>query len=131
MKETYNSLREKILGYVSKTYQSEIEYPWFKFPNYCVFRHKDNKKWYGLIMDIPYAKLGMDKKGIADVLNVKIDDFMLKEFLVTQNGIYNGYHMAKDKWISILLDGTVDINQIYDLINTSFVATSKKKQKNN
>ena len=130
MEEKYNSLRKKIFEYVSKTYQSEIEFPWIKFPNYCVFRHKKNKKWYGLIMDIPYAKLGVDKKGIADVLNVKIDDFMLKEFLITQNGIYNGYHMSHDKWISVLLDGTVDINQIYDLINISFVAT-KKKTKNN
>ena len=82
-----------------------------------------------ILMNIPYAKLGVDKDGQTDVLNVKIDDFMLKEFLVTQNGIYDGYHMAHDKWISVLLDGTVDINQIYDLINTSFVATSKKNKK--
>jgi len=126
MKEKYNSLREKIFEYISTTYQSEIEFPWKKLQNYCVFRHKDNNKWYGLIMDIPYAKLGVDKKGVTDILNVKIDDFMLKEFLVTQNGICNAYHMDHDRWISILLDGTVDINQIYDLINKSFAATGKK-----
>ena len=119
--------RNEIFKYVKEIYQSEIEYPWIKFPNYCVFRHKDNNKWYGLIMNIPYAKLGEDKEGLVDILNVKIDDFMLKEFLVKQKGIYEGYHIARGKWVSILLDGTVNINQIYDLIDKSFVATGKKK----
>ena len=119
--------RNDIFKYVKETYQSEIEYPWIKFPNYCVFRHKDNNKWYGLIMNIPYAKLGEDKKGMVDILNVKIDDFMLKEFLVKQKGIYEGYHIARGKWISILLDGTVNLNQVYDLLDKSFVATGNKK----
>ena len=119
--------RNDIFKYVKETYQSEIEYPWIKFPNYCVFTHKDNNKWYGLIMNIPYAKLGEDKKGMVDILNVKIDDFMLKEFLVKQKGIYEGYHIARGKWISILLDGTVNLNQVYDLLDKSFVATGNKK----
>ncbi|MBQ7466743.1 MAG: MmcQ/YjbR family DNA-binding protein [Clostridia bacterium] len=124
------SLREKIFEYVKEVYQSEIEYPWFRFPNYCVFRHKDNKKWYGIIMDVPYKKLGIDKDGVADILNVKAADFMFKEFLIKQNGIIDGYHIARGNWISILLDGSVELKQIYDLLDQSFVATGRKKKSN-
>lgn len=124
--ETNNSLRFKICEYVNKKYKSRIEHLWMRYPNYVVFRNDDNKKWYGIIMDIPYSKLGIDKTGIVDILNVKVSDFMLKEFLIQQSGIFSGYHIARGNWISILLDGTVAIEQIFGLIDESYNVIAKK-----
>ena len=45
------SLRQDVIGYIRKTYKDEIEHPWMRYPDYGVFRHKDNQKWYGLMMD--------------------------------------------------------------------------------
>ena len=36
------------------------------------------------------------------------------------------YHMNKEHWISILLDGTVPIEKIYDLIDVSYDLKGKK-----
>lgn len=52
------SLRDDVLKYIRKTYKGEIEYPWMRYPDYGVVRHKDNQKWYALFMDIPRSKLG-------------------------------------------------------------------------
>ena len=53
------SSREEVFEYVTNKYKSKIEYLWSRFPNYAVFRNDNNKKWYGIIMDIPYKKLGI------------------------------------------------------------------------
>ena len=38
-------------------YKAEPEYLWRRYPDYAVFRHEDNQKWFGIIMDIPRSKL--------------------------------------------------------------------------
>ena len=48
-----------------------------------------------------------------------------------QDGYFRGYHISRGNWISILLDGTVPMKEIQNLIDLSFITTasSKKKQK--
>ena len=127
--ETY---RQDIFDYVTGKYGSTIEYPWRRYLNYAVFRHEDNKKWYGLLMDVPKKKLGLSGEDIVDILNVKLDDPMFRDILMKQSGILPGYHISRGNWISILLDGTVPLEQIYGLIDVSFMVTASKarKQKN-
>ena len=123
------SLRETVFEYVKEKYQSEIEYLWFKYPNYAVFRNKINNKWYGIVMDVPYKKLGIEKEGKVDILNVKVANFMIKELLIQQKGILNGYHIARGNWISLLLDGTNKSEQIYRFIDESYDLVNKSKRR--
>ena len=43
--------REEILKYVKNKYDTIPEYLWEKYPRYAVLRHRDNKKWYAVIME--------------------------------------------------------------------------------
>ena len=129
MSNTTNSFRENVFEYVNKKYKSEIEYLWAKYPEDAIFRNNENRKWYGIVMEIPYKKLGINKDSTVVILNVKIDDIILKDLLIQQDGIFNAYHMKICKWISVLLDGSVDISQIYHLIDLSFAAVSSKTKK--
>ena len=61
----------------------------------------------------------------VDILNVKCDP-VLSGSLRIQPGILPAYHMNKENWISILLDGTVDVKQIFTLLDMSFELTAKK-----
>ena len=45
--------REKLEKYIQNNYSAEPDYPWVKYPDYEVFRHTSNKKWFALIMEIP------------------------------------------------------------------------------
>lgn len=121
------NLREKVCEYVKEKYKSQIESLWSSFPNFVVFRRNDNKKWYGIIMDIAYEKLGLNKHGKVDVLNVKVDWF-LKDLLSEQQGILPAYHMNKNKWISVLLDGSVDLEDVLKLIDVSYNETANNKK---
>lgn len=100
------SLREQICLYVKEKYQTEPEYLWNKFPGYAVFRHSDNNKWYGAVMNITKDKLGLNDNEMVDVLNVKVDDPFFASTLMQNDGYFKGYHFGRGNWISILLDGT-------------------------
>lgn len=125
-----NSLRDEILDYIRKTYGGEIEYPWMRYPDYGVVRHKDNQKWYALFMDLPRSKLGLAGDEMTDVLNIKLSDFFTRDFLLQRDGFFPGYHIARGNWISVLLDGTVDPEEICHLVDVSYKATASAKTKN-
>ena len=93
--------------------------------NCFVIRNKNNK-WFGLVMKVPCKKFNLNKEDLVDVLNVKIDDHGLYDIVVDNKTIFPGYHMAKHKWISILLDGSVDIKKIFKLIDESYITVDNK-----
>ena len=123
------SLRERVYAYVKKKYKAEPEYLWRRYPNYAVFRHEDNRKWFGLIMDIPRSKLGLPGGEWVDILNVKLDDPLYVDILIQRDGYFRGYHIARGNWISILLDGTVPFEEICGMIDAEYLVTASKQKK--
>ena len=115
---------KKIEKYINNNYDVLVEHPWEKYPNHTTFKHKDNKKWFALIMDIPYETLNIKKEGRVNIINLKHISEMIGG-IRKQEGILPAYHMNKEHWITILLDGTVPENQICDLIDISFELTRK------
>ena len=128
MKEPF-SLRGEAIEYVRKKYHAEPERLWLRWPDYAVFRHEDNQKWFGIIMDLPREKLGLKGDRRVDVLNVKLPDPQLIELLVHKEGYFRGYHQSKGSWLSILLDGTVPMAEIIALVDMSYLATASAKKK--
>ena len=61
--------RDDLEQFINENYNAESDYPWLKYPNYEVFRHSNNRKWFALIMDIPKNKLGLPGTDIIDVVN--------------------------------------------------------------
>lgn len=45
--------RNELVDYIQSNYGVAAEYLWDRFPNYIIFRHKNNSKWFALIMDVP------------------------------------------------------------------------------
>ena len=65
----------------------------------------------------------------VDIINVKTGDPLLADFLARQPGYFHGYHIARGSWISILLDGSVPIEDICLRIDESFETTASGKKK--
>ena len=122
------SYRNDVLQFAKKQYGTEPEYLWMSAPNYAVLRHEDNRKWYALIMNVPKNRLGLDGEEEVDILDIKVDP-VIGGSLLAREGIMSGYHMNKGHWITVLLDGTVDKETIFFLLEMSFDITAKKKTK--
>lgn len=123
------SFRSKLFEYVKTKYGTVPDYPWKSSPEYAVLRHADNKKWYGIIVNIPKSRLGLRGEEWADVLNVKVDDAFFLDAVVQRDGYFPGYHMNHRNWVSILLDGTVPFEEICGMLDDSYLATASKKKK--
>ena len=122
-------MREAVFRYVKEKYNIEPDYPFSTAPTYPVLRHGDNRKWFALIMDVPREKLGLKGDEAVDIINVKLEDRMLVDMLVQEPGYFYGYHITRSNWISILLDGTVPMEEICRWIDESYGVTASKKEK--
>ena len=121
--------REEVYKYIGDKYSAEPEYLWQRYPNYAIFRHSDNNKWFALIMNVGRDKLGLTGDEKTDIINVKLNDPLLADMLTQEDGFFRGYHISRGNWISILLDGTVPLKRIFSLIDASFSATASVKKK--
>ncbi|MBR3145427.1 MAG: MmcQ/YjbR family DNA-binding protein [Clostridia bacterium] len=125
------TFKDEVFDYIKNQYGADPEYLWMWFPDYAVFRHKSNRKWFAFTGSLSIKKLGVDEDRTVDILNLKMNDEMTVDFLKSQAGIFPGYHMSRGKWITVLLDGTVQIENIKTLIDESYRVTNIKiKAKN-
>ena len=119
--------KQEIIEWAGEEYGTEPEYLWARYPEFAVLRNPDGK-WYGILMNVPKNKFGLESDEEVEVLNVKAD-MMLIDMLVKQPGFYRAYHMNKRRWISIFLDGSVSEAAIKDLLSDSYEMTRKKRKK--
>ena len=47
--------RSQLYIHIKQTYGTDPEFLWQKYPNYAVFRHDDNHKWYAIVMNARYS----------------------------------------------------------------------------
>ncbi|MCI8527284.1 MAG: MmcQ/YjbR family DNA-binding protein [Oscillospiraceae bacterium] len=117
--------RIQIFDFAKRKYSTEPDYPW-KDRN-AVLRHDDNNKWFAVVLEVGRDKLGLAGEGSIDVINLKCDPILIGS-LCSQEGFHPAYHMNKDKWISIRLDGSVSEDEIKNLISLSYELTGSKKK---
>ena len=73
---------------------------------FVVLCHPENRKWFALVMRVSKSKFGIKSDNAVDILNLKSDPILIGS-LRLKEGFFPAYHMNKEKWITIFLDGTV------------------------
>ena len=115
--------KTELQKYIAEAYSTVPDFPWESTPDAAVYRHENNRKWFALVMTIPKARLGIRSDGMIDIVNLKCDPLLVGS-LRSEPGIFPAYHMNKDKWISVALDGSSDDEQIKMLLDMSFELTA-------
>lgn len=107
---------EEITSYIHREYAIEPEHPWMKSPSHMTFKVKEEGKWFALILQVKRKTLGLEGEGEVDILNVKADESFIA--IASKNkGYLPAYHMNKRHWMSILLDGTIKMEDVFDHID--------------
>ena len=73
-------------------------------------------------------RLGLQGEQALDVMNVKCGTIMIGSLLSTK-GFLPAYHMNKNHWISIVLNGSVSDDQITPLLELSYDSVAPKRRK--
>ena len=69
--------REELEKNLTENYNANAEFLWAKYPDYAIFRHNSNRKWFVLIMTISKEKLGLPECDMIDIMNVKCETIMI------------------------------------------------------
>ena len=91
------------------------DYP-FKDLNWTIMRHKSNNKMFAAICE----RLG------HIWINLKAEPMTGEFWRNVFSAVVPAYHMNKEHWISVILDGTMTDEEIIPLIEDSFFLTLPK-----
>ncbi len=101
------------------TYPEVFEdYP-FHDPNWCVMRHRGNRRVFAWIFD----------KDGHTWINVKCDPAWTQFWRDAFAAVIPAYHLNKTHWNSIILDGTIPEKDICTMIRESYQLTSSRRKK--
>ena len=112
----------RIDSYICKAYKVKPEFLGKSNPSSGVYRHLENRKWFGLIMNIDKRKLDFKSSDEIEIINLKITPQIIEEKLKSI-GYFKAYHMNKKSWISVSLDDSLSDEEIIRLIDLSFGLT--------
>jgi predicted DNA-binding protein (MmcQ/YjbR family) len=112
--------REEAIGYCLEIGNTYEDYP-FRDKNWTLMRHLDNKKVFAWIF----------KRDGLIWINVKCKPGFLDYWRQIYNSVVPAFHLNKDHWNSIILDGTVPKEEIYEMIKQSYIITKKSNRKAN
>ena len=119
--------QDELLQEIMNRYGVAAEYPWRRYPQYAVFRHAGNRKWFAVLMNPPGRKLGLATEEEIAILNVKIraeENSLLRGM----DGVLPAYHMNKEHWVSLRLDMLPDAT-LLDLLADSYDLTRAKMRR--
>ena len=90
--------RKELFEWAKEIYGAEPDYPWSDWN--CVLRHKNNKKWFALVVEFNARKLGLAEDKTVDVLNIKCDPMMIGS-LRMKEGFFPAYYISDDDSIQV------------------------------
>ena len=102
--------KEEIIKYCLTLEDTFKDCPFPNDSDSVTMKHGKNKKWFALIMNVN------DKL----YLNVKTDPNYSDILRNTYNYIIPAYHMNKEHWISVVLDGSVGDGKTLDFLDMSY-----------
>ncbi|MGO4317934.1 MmcQ/YjbR family DNA-binding protein [Agrobacterium sp. MCAB5] len=114
--------RSEIFDYAKRKFDAKPDYPFEKFPRYAILRHTDDNRWFGLIMNVPQEKLALKGEGDVDVIDIKCHPGKIDD-LKTKPGFRPAYHMNKEHWLTVVLDGSVSREDVFALLDESYDLT--------
>lgn len=124
-REVFHTRQSKeIMAYIAARYGDEPEYLWEKFPENAVARRQDTRKWYLALLTVAPAKLGLPGEKILEIVDLRVSP---EQREALGPWALPGYHMNKKNWITVVLDDTVPMETLQELIDHSYLLAGGKK----
>jgi len=116
-------LKERYVEFLEKEFGVKGEFPWEDSAS--VYRCP-NGKWFGLLMQPTFKKLGFESDEPVWCVNLKADEKKIPE-LVDRKSIFPAWHMNKKYWITVILTSVTSFDQLQELTRRSYELVMKKK----
>ena len=118
-------LTKELLRCAKERYQEDCEYLWERYPDCGVLRRADNRKWYAVIMTVAGNKVGLSTDKLVEIVDLRAEQEVVNS-LVDNRGFAPAWHMNKKSWITVILDGSVQLSTIVEMLDISRTLAAKK-----
>ncbi len=108
-----------LLAHAAETYRNEPEFLWKRTPENGILRRRDSGKWYAAILTIPRSKLGFDSDRLVEIVDLHATCERIQELLMRPE-IHPGWHMNKKSWFTVVLDGSVENAELFEMLAESY-----------
>ncbi len=105
--------RKEVVKYSLSLPNTYEDYPFPKDNNSVTMKHKENKKWFALVMNVK------DKIYLNVKTNPNYSELLRKSY----DYIMPAYHMNKEHWNTIIISDKVDDFLVKELIEQSYELT--------
>lgn len=125
--DNYGAQVKLVAEIARREYGAEPEFLWpERSPNYFILRNQRNKKWFAAVMVILGDKIGHNHNPKLEIIDLRFDKGQALDFAENNKYIYPGWHMNKQSWITLPLDGTLQDDQILSLLEHSYLLSDQK-----
>ena len=114
---------QQLIHLLATDYAVKLEYLWPKFPHNAIARRPDNQKWFLAMLTVERDKLGLSGQGTIEIIDLKMAPGE-KQTLIDNQRYLAGYHMNKDNWFTLCLDGRVPLAEIAGRLAISYQLVS-------
>lgn len=111
--------RNKYLDFCGTIAAAVMDSPFDNDAESVVIRHRDTRKWFGLVMEL----------NGKTIVNLKCEPMEADFLRAAYEGVIPAYHMNKVHWNTVFLESDVPDEEIYRMTMNSFELTSKKKKR--
>ncbi|WMJ24084.1 MmcQ/YjbR family DNA-binding protein [Paludicola sp. MB14-C6] len=106
--------KQELIDYCLTYPSTYLDYPFDE--EWAAIRHQSNKKTFAFLYHRNHQLC----------MNLKCNPMEADFFRSVFSAVTPAYHMNKTHWNTVTIDGSMDENQIYDLIQISYQLTKAK-----
>ena len=122
----FKSVRNGLDKYIKDRYGIDPEILPFSHENYEICRHTASVKWFAVFIVKDRSAFGLEGNGSTEIVCLKPRDPELTDLITRKPGYLKGYPSVRWNWISVVLDGSVPLDEICRLVDGSYDATRSK-----
>ncbi len=115
---------EQVIEYIKGKYKASPEFLWED--ENSIFRNGRSGKWFAAMLSAKSSVVGLESEGVVEIIDLKAAPERVAELLKTE-GILPGYHMNKKHWYTVPLNGAIETEIIFRLIDESHQCVASKR----
>ena len=109
----------EIEGYILSNYEATSDHSFEGDRTVTIFRRLDNNQRFAATKNVGCRSVDVERAGRIDILNVSIDPRLVAA-LREREGFRPAWRMNRNKWVTILLDGSVPDDEVRSYLDMGY-----------
>lgn len=117
--------KAEIEAYILSSFEVATDHSFEGDPTVTIFRRLDNNQRFAATKNVGSRSVNVERAGRIDILNLCVSPRLVAT-LREREGFRPAWRMNRNKWVTILLDGTVPDDEIRTYIEEAYKNVGKK-----